>query len=297
MFTAAGGTSIVLTELPDRTPPPYPVVSFLVEGIDDLVGELKARGATFEHLPGAASFAGQAGARHGEVMDFGAVKSAGSSTPRAICSRSTAAWAAAWRRVSVLSHARAGAQRYRSLLALPGARAPVVLSAAGSMPIGMFGLGILLLARDATGSFAEAGRVVGAFSVANALGAVAQGRLMDRLGQTRVLRAAAPGHVPALAALVIAADARARRPGCWRSARCAAARPSPGPRRDALAVGRAGRGRPPSARPPTRWCRSSSRSRWSPRRRWSPRSSRSARPQVAVLAAAALGAGAASRSR
>ena len=120
--------------------------------------------------------------------------------------------------MSVLSHARAGAQRYRALLSLPGARAPVVLSAAGSMPIGMFGLGILLLARDATGSFAEAGRVVGAFSVANALGAVAQGRLMDRLGQTRVLRAAATGHVPALAALVIAANARAP---TWVLALCA----------------------------------------------------------------------------
>jgi MFS family permease len=120
--------------------------------------------------------------------------------------------------VSVISHAREGARRYRSLLALPGARAPVILSAAGSMPIGMFGLGILLLARDATGSFAEAGRVVGAFSVANALGAVAQGRLMDRLGQTRVLRAAATGHVPALAALVIAADAGAP---TWVLALCA----------------------------------------------------------------------------
>ena len=120
--------------------------------------------------------------------------------------------------MSVLSHARAGAERYRALLALPGARAPVVLSAAGSMPIGMFGLGILLLARDATGSFAEAGRVVGAFSVANALGAVAQGRLMDRLGQTRVLRAAAAGHVPALTALVIAANAGAP---TWVLALCA----------------------------------------------------------------------------
>jgi MFS family permease len=111
--------------------------------------------------------------------------------------------------VSVLSHAREGARRYRALLALPGARTPVILSAAGSMPIGMFGLGILLLAHDATGSFAQAGRVVGAFSLANALGAVAQGRLMDRLGQTPVLRTAAIGHVPALAALVVAADAQA----------------------------------------------------------------------------------------
>jgi catechol 2,3-dioxygenase-like lactoylglutathione lyase family enzyme len=76
MFTAGLGTSIVLTELPDRTPPPYPVVSFLVEGIEALVEQLKARGATFEQLPGSTSFAGQAGARHGEVMDFGVVKSA-----------------------------------------------------------------------------------------------------------------------------------------------------------------------------------------------------------------------------
>ena len=120
--------------------------------------------------------------------------------------------------MSVLSHARTGAQRYGALLALPGARAPVVLSAAGSMPIGMFGLAILLLARDATGSFAEAGRVVGAFSAANAFGAVAQGRLMDRLGQTRVLRAAAAGHLPALAGLVIAAGAGAQ---TWVLALCA----------------------------------------------------------------------------
>jgi MFS family permease len=73
-----------------------------------------------------------------------------------------------------------GVGRYRALVTIPGARAPLVLSAAGSMPIGMFGLAILLLAHDATGSFAQAGRVVGAFSLANALGAVAQGRLMDR---------------------------------------------------------------------------------------------------------------------
>jgi catechol 2,3-dioxygenase-like lactoylglutathione lyase family enzyme len=76
MFTAGGGTSIVVTELPDRTPPPYPVVSFLVEGIEDLVEVLQARGATFAPIPGAASFAGQAGALHGAVRDFGAVKSA-----------------------------------------------------------------------------------------------------------------------------------------------------------------------------------------------------------------------------
>jgi MFS family permease len=97
--------------------------------------------------------------------------------------------------------------RYRALVAIPGVRAPLALSTAGSMPIGMYMLAILLLAHDVSGSFAQAGRVVGAFSLANAFGAVAQGRLMDRFGQTRVLRLAAFGHLPALVALVVAADA------------------------------------------------------------------------------------------
>ena len=100
---------------------------------------------------------------------------------------------------------RAGARRYGELLALPGARRPVIASAVGSMPIGMFGLAILLLAQDATGSFAIAGRVVGAFGIGNALGAVAQGRMMDRIGQTRVLRPAALVHALACGALVVAA--------------------------------------------------------------------------------------------
>ncbi len=111
--------------------------------------------------------------------------------------------------MAALGHAREGARRYGALLALPGARRPVIASAVGSMPIGMFGLAILLLAQDATGSFAVAGRVVGAFGIGNALGAVAQGRLMDRLGQTRVLRTAAVAHALACGALVAAALADA----------------------------------------------------------------------------------------
>ena len=31
-FSAGNGSMIVLSELPDRVPPPYPVVAFLVEG-------------------------------------------------------------------------------------------------------------------------------------------------------------------------------------------------------------------------------------------------------------------------
>ena len=70
-----------------------------------------------------------------------------------------------------------GLSRYRSVLSLPGARGPVAASILGSLPIGMFGLAILLLTREATGSYALAGRVAGAFGLANAIGAVMQGPL------------------------------------------------------------------------------------------------------------------------
>jgi catechol 2,3-dioxygenase-like lactoylglutathione lyase family enzyme len=76
MFLAGAGTTIVVTELPDRQPPPYPVVSFLVTGIESLVEELAERGATFEPIPGSESFAGVAGVARGVVTDFGPVKSA-----------------------------------------------------------------------------------------------------------------------------------------------------------------------------------------------------------------------------
>src|SRR3954468_13798557 len=111
--------------------------------------------------------------------------------------------------MAIAGQVRAGARRYGTLLALPGARAPVLASVAGSMPIGMYTFGIVLLVRDATGAFATAGRIAGAFGLANALGAVLQGRLMDRLGQRRVLRAAAVAHLLAVSALVLAATERA----------------------------------------------------------------------------------------
>src|SRR3954470_12286494 len=107
--------------------------------------------------------------------------------------------------MAIRTHIGAAARRYRALVSLPEARWPLVFSIAGSMPIGMYGLAILLLVRDANGSFAVAGCVVGAFGLANALGAVVQGRLMDRLGQPRVLRPVAAAHGLALVALVVAA--------------------------------------------------------------------------------------------
>jgi hypothetical protein len=51
----------------------------------------------------------------------------------------------------------------------------------------MLSLGLLLLIQSSTGSFAQAGVVSGALSAGNGLGLIAQGRLIDRYGQTAVL--------------------------------------------------------------------------------------------------------------
>jgi catechol 2,3-dioxygenase-like lactoylglutathione lyase family enzyme len=75
MFRAGSGTGLVVTEIPDRVPPDYPVVSFLVENIEQLVHELKAKGVRFEELD-ASSFQGLAGVTTDDITDFGPVKSA-----------------------------------------------------------------------------------------------------------------------------------------------------------------------------------------------------------------------------
>lgn len=75
VFGAAGGSSIALSEMPDRVPPSYPMISFMVTGLEELVDSLKARGASFQP-PVAASFAGVEGRVVGDVMDFGQAKSA-----------------------------------------------------------------------------------------------------------------------------------------------------------------------------------------------------------------------------
>ena len=58
------------------------------------------------------------------------------------------------------------------------------------LPISMVGLGIVLLAEHETGSYGFAGAVSAVALIANALFAIVQGRLLDRLGQARVLPAA-----------------------------------------------------------------------------------------------------------
>jgi catechol 2,3-dioxygenase-like lactoylglutathione lyase family enzyme len=70
----AGGAMLVLTELPDRVPPDFPVVAFLVEGIDAVVRGLAELGVEFVP-PVGQSFGGAEGRLEGHVVDFGPVRS------------------------------------------------------------------------------------------------------------------------------------------------------------------------------------------------------------------------------
>jgi MFS family permease len=83
---------------------------------------------------------------------------------------------------------------------------PRLLSSAlvARMPVGMAGLAIVLLVREVGGSYGVAGLVAGTYSVALALASPLLGRLVDRLGQTRVLAACAVASAAGFGALAAA---------------------------------------------------------------------------------------------
>ncbi len=76
---------------------------------------------------------------------------------------------------------------YRRALGLPGALAFSLSGLLARLPISMVSLGIVLLVSTRTGSYGLAGAVAASYLVANAASAVVQGRLADRLGQSRIL--------------------------------------------------------------------------------------------------------------
>src|SRR5579875_1132789 len=76
-----------------------------------------------------------------------------------------------------------------SPLAGPGARPLLVSSLIARLPLAMFSIGILVHARQLSGSFAVAGLASSAYAIFGAISAPALGRLVDRTGQTRVLLA------------------------------------------------------------------------------------------------------------
>jgi predicted MFS family arabinose efflux permease len=94
---------------------------------------------------------------------------------------------------------------YRPLFRSGRARRLVATSLSARLAVGMFGLPLVLTVRDATGSYAVAGLVSGAWSAGVAVGAPLRGRLVDRQGSRSALpplafvSAGALGSLPLLA--------------------------------------------------------------------------------------------------
>jgi MFS family permease len=90
---------------------------------------------------------------------------------------------------------------YLDVLRVPSVPRLLASAVVGRMPTAMAGLAIVLLVREGGGSYAVAGTVAAAYSVALALTSPLLGRLVDRVGQTRVLAGCAGASVLAFAAL------------------------------------------------------------------------------------------------
>jgi MFS family permease len=79
---------------------------------------------------------------------------------------------------------------YHRILGRPGTALFSATGLVARLPMSMVGLGIVLLVEGRSGSYGVAGAVAAAYMIANAILAILQGRLLDRLGQARVLTGA-----------------------------------------------------------------------------------------------------------
>ncbi len=95
---------------------------------------------------------------------------------------------------------------YRRVLGLPGAAVFSLSGLVARLPISMVGLGIVLLVSTRTGSYSLAGSVSAAFVIANAVVAILQARLVDSLGQSRVLPWSVGGFAVGLVALMVVVE-------------------------------------------------------------------------------------------
>lgn len=93
---------------------------------------------------------------------------------------------------------------YRTVLARAGALRFSSAGLVGRLPISMVGLGIVLLVEARTGSYGLAGTVSATFVLAEAAFAVVHGRLVDSLGQSRVLPVAITLFTAGLALMMTA---------------------------------------------------------------------------------------------
>jgi MFS family permease len=110
---------------------------------------------------------------------------------------------------------------YKRILAIRPVRLPLTGATVGRLPFAGQSLSLLLLVQGATGSFADAGLVNACYSIGAAAGLPTQGRIVDRIGQTRVIAAATAINALALIGLVLLAEGGGTVPAMCAAAVCA----------------------------------------------------------------------------
>jgi predicted MFS family arabinose efflux permease len=94
---------------------------------------------------------------------------------------------------------------YKRVLSIKAVRLPLTGATIGRLPFAAETISVLLLVQGATGSFADAGLVNACYSLGAAAGLPTQGRIVDRIGQTRVIAIATAINALALVGLVLLA--------------------------------------------------------------------------------------------
>ena len=92
---------------------------------------------------------------------------------------------------------------YREILSLPGALKFSLAGLVARMPIAVLGLGIVLFIQGVTGSYGMAGIVSAVYMIVQALAGPGIARLVDRLGQAKVMVPIVITHLIALALLIV----------------------------------------------------------------------------------------------
>jgi hypothetical protein len=98
---------------------------------------------------------------------------------------------------------------YRHVLGAAGVKQPLAGVIIGRLSIAAEPLAITLVIRQTGGSFALAGLVLGVYSIAASISLPVQGRIIDRIGQTRVILPATLVNVVGFVALILLAHDRA----------------------------------------------------------------------------------------
>jgi MFS family permease len=101
---------------------------------------------------------------------------------------------------------------YKRVLSIRSVRLPLTGAVIGRLPFAAESLTVLLLVQGVTGSFADAGLVNACYSIGAAAGLPTQGRIVDRIGQTRVIVTATTVNALALIGLVLLAEDGASMP-------------------------------------------------------------------------------------